>query len=441
MQKLGGGGREEKINTFNPETPPGSLFLTLRQAQSSSLPERGLPSALRKLPEGLQPTLPPHLPAAPGEQRCSVCPGAPDKRRGCRHFPALLPRSIAPSRRQIPLRQPPVAQHPRNPPAGHSFPSPPAMLNHGGRPLRRVSPGVAACPPLPQEEVSRPPLPHPDLTCRGAGGRSWSAPVLAGGTCSVSREARSRAGRPRAAASAPGTGGRRSGRLRRGAGTNHSLRGGTAGGPAARRGGEERAGPPTQVRGEDCARGAEGGVGGARRAAAALPVRRCPPSARGGAARAVSLPEDASGPGGRAGSARAGPRPPGGAGLGSPQAGGGRLPSAPPSRGTRGRLRLQEAPQEPCGAPPGRGTPRAPLARPAVRRGEPPRAPAGPGRVQAGGAAGGSLRAARHLPDPHIRAPCPRLRTVFFLFSFGPIAKCFPPVCTAAVCRSERTIS
>lgn len=309
--------------------PPASLFLTLRQhAQSSSLPARGLPAALRKLPEGPLPELPPHLPAAPGGQRCPVCPGAPEERRGCRHFPALLPRSIAPCRRQIPLRHPPVTRQPRSPPAGHGFPSPPAMLIHGGPPLRRLPSGVAACPPPPQEkeeEVSRPagPSPCPHLPGRGravlqrSGARGRRVLRLTGGAMpggampgGASPGGSIRAGHGREEEREVTAASRDKPFPARG----HRRR------PGCRAGRGARALPHRYVRGLPPRgvgrrpRSAASGAAGAG-SAACPPV---PPPARGGAARAVSLPEDASGPGGHAGRARGGRRPPGGATRAAP---------------------------------------------------------------------------------------------------------------------------
>lgn len=127
--------------------PPGSLFLTLRHAQSSSLPARGLPAALGKLPEGRLPALPPHLPAAPGGQRSSVLPGAPEKRRGCQHFPALPPGSIAPE----PASDPGPAA-----PGGPALPQPPGWtrlpFSTGDAESRRA----AAPPPVPGSGILSP---------------------------------------------------------------------------------------------------------------------------------------------------------------------------------------------------------------------------------------------------------------------------------------------
>lgn len=163
----------------------------------------------------------------------------------------LPPQSIAPSRRQPALRhgtpRPPCplpgSRSPQAGRAGQGCPSlphlftggdaesrpaavPPALLADGSRRrraeklrVRRSAGGEGERPtyPLQPLPVGAPVLPGDARVPRGPAG---SVLRLTDGESELSR----------LAASEPGTGGRRSGTLRRGAGSNHSPRGGTASG-------------------------------------------------------------------------------------------------------------------------------------------------------------------------------------------------------------------
>lgn len=255
------------------------------------------------------------------------------------------------------------------------------MLNHDGQPLRGLSPGTApprpprtgACPPQARKAAGkakrgqRGRTPHcsPTVTCRaGKQRRPPSTSVLPEGA-EVPRGQAVRSGLRltggatglcRAAASErapaePGTSGRRSRRLRQGAGRNHSPRGDTARARQAGRGGQAL--PHRYVRGEHLTRGGRcprSGAGGSGSWSQPHRAVGLPPPFAVGAARAVSLPEDASrGPSNGACSAApslARERPPLGAGAlpsGPAAAAGPSQPHRPAAGPGHGGQRLTES--------------------------------------------------------------------------------------------------